>query len=128
MIGSKLDPQAKKILAFSDNRQDASLQAGHFNDFIQILLLRGAPLAAARSAGEPGLTDETLTQRVLEQLRLDPYDYAINPEAKGIKAQTTIKTLRDVLGTGSTSICNVVGGSSTRTLNSWSCSRSAIVG
>ncbi|WP_201776526.1 hypothetical protein [Allosalinactinospora lopnorensis] len=28
-----LDPQARKLLTFVDNRQDASLQAGHFNDF-----------------------------------------------------------------------------------------------
>ena len=33
---------ARKILSFTDNRQDASLQAGHFNDFIQVSFLRGA--------------------------------------------------------------------------------------
>jgi hypothetical protein len=49
LIGTDLDDQAKKILAFTDNRQDASLQAGNFNDFVQILLLRGALLAAIRS-------------------------------------------------------------------------------
>ena len=46
LIGTDLDERTKKLLAFTDNRQDASLQAGHFNDFIQILLLRGALLAA----------------------------------------------------------------------------------
>jgi hypothetical protein len=31
-----------KLLSFTDNRQDASLQAGHFNDFIHVSLLRTA--------------------------------------------------------------------------------------
>ena len=35
-----LDEKARKLLAFVDNRQDASLQAGHFNDFIQVTQLR----------------------------------------------------------------------------------------
>ena len=98
LIGTDLDEQTKKLLAFTDNRQDASLQAGHFNDFIQILLLRGALLSAIRA--EPGgmLTDDVLTQGVLARLHLDAWDYSANPEAKGIKAQNTIKTLRDVLG------------------------------
>jgi len=98
LIGTDLDDRAKKILGFTDNRQDASLQAGHFNDFVQILLLRGALLAAIR--GQPGqqLTDAVLTQTVLKHLHLEPADYAANPEAEGIKAQNTLKTLRDVLG------------------------------
>ncbi len=31
-----------KLLTFTDNRQDASLQAGHFNDFVHVSLLRSA--------------------------------------------------------------------------------------
>ena len=98
LIGTDLDARTKKLLAFTDNRQDASLQAGHFNDFIQVLLLRGALLAAIQASGSEPLTDDVLTQRVLEHLRLDAADYAANPHAKGIKAQNTLKALRDVLG------------------------------
>ena len=98
LIGTDLDERTKKLLAFTDNRQDASLQAGHFNDFVQILLLRGALLAAMRGAGGEPLTDEVLTQKVLFHLRLDPSDYSANPSAKGVKAQNTLKALRDVLG------------------------------
>ena len=98
LIGADLDERTKKLLAFTDNRQDASLQAGHFNDFIQILLLRGALLAAIGGAPGGCLTDDVLTQRVLEHLRLDATDYATNPESKGIKAQNTLNALRDVLG------------------------------
>ena len=98
LIGTDLDEKTKKLLAFTDNRQDASLQAGHFNDFIQILLLRGALLAAIGETPGGRLTDDVLAQRVLDHLRLDATDYAVNPESKGIKALNTLKTLRDVLG------------------------------
>src|SRR5690606_33958943 len=33
---------ARKLLSFTDNRQDASLQAGHFNDFVEVGLIRAA--------------------------------------------------------------------------------------
>ena len=98
LIGTNLDERTKKLLAFTDNRQDASLQAGHFNDFIHILLLRGALLAAIQREGDGRLTDDILTQRVFDRLCLDATDYAANPSAKGIKADNTRKALRDVLG------------------------------
>ena len=37
-IGPEIMAEAKKVLGFSDNRQDAALQAGHFNDILQVLL------------------------------------------------------------------------------------------
>ncbi|MCR4440438.1 MAG: DEAD/DEAH box helicase [bacterium] len=41
----------QKLLTFTDNRQDASLQAGHFNDFVQVGLLQAALYArCARGA------------------------------------------------------------------------------
>ncbi len=44
------DGPRDKLLTFTDSRQDASLQAGHFNDFIHVGLLRSALYAAlARS-------------------------------------------------------------------------------
>ena len=36
-----LPEEARKLLSFTDNRQDAALQAGHFNDFVQVNLLAG---------------------------------------------------------------------------------------
>ena len=93
-----LPPSAKKLLGFTDNRQDASLQAGHLNDFVMILLLRGALLAALRNQPDGVLTDDILTHRVLEHLRLSPSDYASSPEAKGAKAEGARRALRDVLG------------------------------
>ena len=98
LIGSDLDDRTKKLLAFTDNRQDASLQAGHFNDFIQIVMLRGALLAAIHAADTGSLEDDTLTQSTLTFLRLDTADYAANPGAKGNKARNTLRALRDVIG------------------------------
>jgi hypothetical protein len=96
--GSGLDKKAKKLLGFTDNRQDASLQAGHFNDFIQILLLRGALLAAIRSEPQRMLTDDILTQRVQAHLHLAADDFSATPDARGPKAKSVEAALRDVLG------------------------------
>jgi Swt1-like HEPN len=62
-----LPPRARKLLSFTDNRQDASLQAGHFNDFIQLGLLRAALYAAVAAAGEEGLTHEVIAHAVTAQ-------------------------------------------------------------
>jgi hypothetical protein len=43
--------KARKLLSFTDNRQDASLQSGHFNDFVEIALLRSAVHKAVQQAG-----------------------------------------------------------------------------
>lgn len=40
MVSSHLNEDACKLLGFTDNRQDAALQAGHFNDFVEQLILR----------------------------------------------------------------------------------------
>ena len=98
LIGTELKDETKKLLAFTDNRQDASLQAGHFNDFILVLLLRAGLLAAIENSPDGALQDETIAQQVFEILGLEPADYASNPEARGFQAESTVKTLRDVLG------------------------------
>ena len=69
-----VDAKAQKILSFTDNRQDASLQAGHFNDFVQTSLLR-ASLNGAIQARQK-LTHTELAQAVVEQMGLSQADYA----------------------------------------------------
>lgn len=63
-----LDAEARKFLAFSDNRQDASLQAGHFNDFVIVALIRSALYRAAVNHGDGPLTDENLGPEVVSAL------------------------------------------------------------
>ncbi len=87
-----------KLLSFTDNRQDAALQAGHFNDFIDVGLLRSALYRAVSAAGPGGLTHEVLTQQIFNELDLPFETYAFNPAAE-FKARTdTERALRDVLG------------------------------
>jgi ATP-dependent helicase YprA (DUF1998 family) len=93
-----LSPEARKLLSFTDNRQDASLQAGHFNDFVETGLLRSALYRAVDKAGDDGLSHDELTQEVFDALALPERLYAFNPELRGRAAQETAKALRDVLG------------------------------
>jgi hypothetical protein len=58
--GGVVSPEARKLLSFTDNRQDASLQAGHFNDFTQVALLRSALHKAAKAKGAAGLSHAEL--------------------------------------------------------------------
>ncbi len=87
-----------KMLSFTDNRQDASLQAGHFNDFIEVGLLRSALYRAVRDAGEEGLRHENLTQKVFDALDLPLELYASDPHVKYQALAETRRALRNVLG------------------------------
>jgi hypothetical protein len=95
---SLLPAHARKLLSFTDNRQDASLQAGHFNDFVEIGLLRAALYAAVSSVGAEGLPHETLTQRVFEALNLPLELYASDPGVRFQALDETKRALRSVLG------------------------------
>lgn len=92
-----LRTSARKLLSFTDNRQDASLQAGHFNDFVQVGVLRSALYRAAAEAEDKGLEHDELAQRVFEALDMDLGLYAADPEAKYGAEQEAQSALRDVL-------------------------------
>jgi ATP-dependent helicase YprA (DUF1998 family)/very-short-patch-repair endonuclease len=88
---------AQKLLTFTDNRQDASLQAGHFNDFIQVSLLRSGLFDAVRDAGAAGLTHDQLAQATFEALGLEPADYASDPTVRFAAREDTDRALREVI-------------------------------
>ncbi|MET7286454.1 protein kinase [Streptomyces sp. NPDC005573] len=92
-----LDKKARKLLTFVDNRQDASLQAGHFNDFVQITQLRGALYRAALDAGEDGLHHEELAAAVTNTLGLAPAEYTGDTDLSPGLARNAARTLRDVI-------------------------------
>ncbi|UFR01766.1 protein kinase [Streptomyces sp. Go40/10] len=92
-----LDPRARKLLTFVDNRQDASLQAGHFNDFVQITQLRGALYRAALDAGEEGLHHEELASTVTNALAVSSVDYTGESDLPPSLARNAARTLRDVV-------------------------------
>ncbi|MGW1196373.1 protein kinase domain-containing protein [Streptomyces sp. NPDC002536] len=92
-----LDEKARKLLTFVDNRQDASLQAGHFNDFVQITQLRGALYRAALDAGEDGLHHEELASAVTSALAVDPVAYTGESDLPPSIARNASRTFRDVV-------------------------------
>ncbi|MCX5314789.1 protein kinase [Streptomyces sp. NBC_00154] len=93
-----LSRKARKLLTFVDNRQDASLQAGHFNDFAQVTQLRSALYQAAVNAGKDGLTHDDLTEAITEVMGLAPRDYTGNADmSPGLEKRAT-KTFREVVG------------------------------
>ncbi len=70
------DLQDQKLLSFTDNRQDAALQAGHFNDFIQVIQLRSAIRKAVDGATDGQLTYKNLGDQIFEALSLEFREYA----------------------------------------------------
>ncbi|MET7297659.1 DEAD/DEAH box helicase [Embleya sp. NPDC005575] len=93
----ELESKAHKLLTFVDNRQDASLQAGHFNDFVQVTQLRGALYEAVERAGAQGLRHEEVAQKVTDALDLQLVEFAANPEVKYSNRENTLRALRDVV-------------------------------
>ena len=100
---SELALHTRKLLGFTDNRQDAALQAGHFNDFVFVSLVRAGFLGALRDAGSDGLRSDALGlahQRTLGFDRADPQiraEWLLEPSLRGFNLQEAEGTLRQVL-------------------------------
>lgn len=91
-----LPPKARKLLSFTDNRQDASLQAGHFNDFTQVALLRSA-LYRVLTANPEGVKSSSLPRLLFEVMNLPFEDYASNPDVRGPAREPAQETLKKVI-------------------------------
>lgn len=91
---AELPAEARKLLTFVDNRQDASLQAGHLNDFVQVVQLRGA-LYRALLAEPDGIDLLDVGQAVFDALELAPADFLQAPDGLGLRAGE--RALRNVL-------------------------------
>ena len=100
---SELAPYTRKLLGFTDNRQDAALQAGHFNDFLFVSMVRAGFLGALRDTGSDGLRSDALgaaQQRALGFDRPDPQiraEWLLEPGLRGFNLQEAEGTLRQVL-------------------------------
>lgn len=99
--GSTFDP--RKLLGFSDNRQDAALQAGHFNDFLYLLMIRSGLLAALKNKGD-GLLAGDLGVEVFRALGFETKDedvlseFLVEPDLFGNAKQEAERAARFVLG------------------------------
>ncbi|NIC35822.1 DEAD/DEAH box helicase [Halomonas desiderata] len=95
-------PDPRKLLGFTDNRQDAALQAGHFNDFIFLLTLRAGLVAALQGSGGQ-LDEEHLAESVFKALGFQGVDdatlveYLRTPKLMGLARQEAQRTLRFII-------------------------------
>lgn len=100
---SKLDAVSRKLLGFTDNRQDAALQAGHFNDFLNVSLVRAAFLRALSDAGAEGLAATKLGEAQQKALGFDRHrdelreEWLVHPDVNPSSLQDNEKALREVL-------------------------------
>lgn len=69
--------EKQKLLSFTDNRQDASLQAGHFNDFVKVGQLRAAISNALEIHGTLDFTN--ITDKVFDSLKIGQEQFAKQP-------------------------------------------------
>jgi Lhr-like helicase len=101
--GSGLDTFKRKLLGFTDNRQDAALQAGHFNDFLFVSLLRAGFLRALECAGAAGIRSDQLGEAQQKALGFDKQsseiraEWLLEPSLRGFNLQEAERTLREVL-------------------------------
>lgn len=92
-----VENDVRKMLGFTDNRQDAALQAGHFNDFVFTVTLRAALLGALEQ-NKGVLSYEQLPEAVFKALGFDTrnYDvlkeYMVNPKMDQPNALDRVKS------------------------------------
>lgn len=95
--------EKRKLLGFTDNRQDAALQAGHFNDFLFVSLLRGAILCAVIDAGPEGLAEEEFGLRVVRALGFTATNkdarihWMLDPESGAVIREDAQRSLARIL-------------------------------
>lgn len=100
---SEIPREKRKLLGFTDNRQDAALQAGHFNDFLFVSLLRGAVLRAVLNAGEDGITENEFGLRTVKALGFTASNkkslihWMSNPETGATEREVAQRILAKVL-------------------------------
>lgn len=81
MLAQGVAPEYAKALSFTDNRQDASLQAGHLNDFVQTAQIRAGLVAALKERSE--LRFEEIGDAIFDALGLEPADFLETPVDRG---------------------------------------------
>ena len=82
-FGVRETGEPPRLLSFTDNRQDASLQAGHTNDFVQVVQLRAALVKALRSAQDNALTFDALGEAVFSAFDPKPEHFMKEPVDAG---------------------------------------------
>lgn len=101
--GEDLSADAKKLLTFVDNRQDAALQSGHLNDFVQVAQLRAALVQALQHVSDEGLPAIELGEALVNGLNLSLGEYSKvedpldpRPAKRALHQVLTYRALRDL--------------------------------
>ena len=102
---SPIDEHSRKLLAFTDNRQDAALQAGHFNDFVFVTMLRGAIISALKTAPSGLLSEKNIGLEIQKALGFgaDPKftdraaEWLLDTDVKGVRRYDAETILRQNL-------------------------------
>ena len=81
LAGQAVPDGQRKVLSFTDSVQDAALQTGHLNDFVQTAQLRGAVVMALKERGFLQYSD--LGQALHAALKLSPGDFLEEVPASG---------------------------------------------
>lgn len=96
-----VDQTNRKVLTFVDARQDAALQAGHFNDFIRIGKVRSAIWNTIKDAEDNKdiISSTNIAQEVLKNLHLSLDDYSKRPGLRGGRANDVREIMERYLST-----------------------------
>lgn len=88
MKKSGVEEKDRKVMTFVDARQDAALQAGHFNDFIRIGKIRSAIWNAVSSTQDP-IDSTNVARLVYENLHVPFTEYVLpkHQSKKGRRAK-----------------------------------------
>jgi len=79
MAAENVDPGQRKVMTFVDARQDAALQAGHFNDFVKVGKLRSA-IREAISRQDGPVDSVRIARLTFEAMNLDPTEFLQYPK------------------------------------------------
>ncbi|MEK8170893.1 hypothetical protein NKH77_19045 [Streptomyces sp. M19] len=110
------------MLTFVDNRQDASLQSGHFNDFVMVTQLRGALYRAMVAAGDKGLRWKRLGEDVVAAMGLSRTSTRPSPPRSRSWPRARWRHWPPLPSTASSSTWNAAGASPCPTWNRPGCS------
>lgn len=85
----------QKLLSFTDNRQDAALQSGHFNDFMKIAHIRSAIYAALEKNSV--LDYSNFAQALFDAIGLKQDEYVLNSSSFPSVMKDNENALKDYL-------------------------------
>lgn len=98
MQAQGVESKDRKLMTFVDARQDAALQAGHFNDFIRIGKVRSAIWRAVADATEP-IGSERIARLVFQNLHLEFDEFSRRKGLRGGRARDVEEVMQKFLAT-----------------------------